>query len=107
MYSISIMKSATLASLRDAPFLAKKPGVSPAKSGFNPRYRFLNPSGSLISASFAAFVSIALIRQRRAQEALEQRMRLVRLGLELGMELAGEEPGVIAQLDQFDELAVG
>ncbi len=35
-------------------------------------------------------------------EAAEERMRLKRLGLELGVELAAEEEGVIGQLDDFD-----
>jgi len=43
---------------------------------------------------------------RRADEAAEQRMRLQRLGFELGVELAAEEIRVAGQLTDFDELAV-
>ena len=39
-------------------------------------------------------------------EALEQRMRLVRLALELGMELAGDEERVVRQFDDLHQLAV-
>src|SRR5689334_6813951 len=44
---------------------------------------------------------------RRGDEALEERMGLVRLALEFGMKLAGNEEGVVLQLDDLDELAVG
>ena len=43
------------------------------------------------------------VRHRSFDKAAEERMRLVRLGLEFGMELAGGEPGVIRQFDQFDQ----
>src|SRR5712692_4322569 len=42
------------------------------------------------------------VRIRRTDEFLEQRMRLQRLRLELGMELASDEVRVIGQLNHFD-----
>ena len=45
---------------------------------------------------------------RGADEVPEERVAGERLGLQLGMELAAEEPGmVVVQLDDLDELAVG
>ena len=44
---------------------------------------------------------------RRRDEALEQRMRLVRLAHEFRMELARNVKGMIFQFDDFHELAVG
>src|SRR2546425_7679307 len=40
-------------------------------------------------------------------ETAEQRVRLVRLAEELGVKLAGQEEGMILQLDHLDQLAVG
>ena len=48
----------------------------------------------------------ALVRQARLHEAFEERVRLVRLALEFRVILAGEEVGVIPQLDQLGERAV-
>src|SRR5437763_7704345 len=42
-----------------------------------------------------------------ADERLEERMRLHRLGFELGMELAAQEPGVVGDLADLDVGAVG
>ena len=47
-----------------------------------------------------------LVLARRLDEAGEQRMRLARLALELGMELHRHVPRVAGQLDHLDELAV-
>src|SRR5712691_11559005 len=44
----------------------------------------------------------ALVLERGADEGTEQRMRLQRLGLELGMELAAQIPGVIRDLSDLD-----
>ena len=44
---------------------------------------------------------------RAGDEPVEQRVRPVGPALELGMELAGHEPGMVAQLDDLDEPAVG
>ena len=46
-------------------------------------------------------------RVRGGDEALEQRMRLVRLALKFRMELARHEKRMILQFDDLDELAVG
>ena len=46
-------------------------------------------------------------RERRRDEPAEQRMRPIRPALELGMELAGHEPRVVAQLDDLDQATVG
>src|SRR5882757_10055006 len=43
----------------------------------------------------------------RLDETLEQRVRLGRLRFELRMALDREEPRMVAQLDHFDQLAVG
>ena len=43
----------------------------------------------------------------RADEGDEQRVRLQRLRLELGMELAAEEPGMVGDLADLDVRAVG
>ena len=42
-----------------------------------------------------------------AYEGGEERMRLEGLGLEFGVELAAEEPGVIGGFDDFDVIFVG
>ena len=44
---------------------------------------------------------------RGGDEALEQRMRLVRLAQELRMELARNEERVILQFDDLNKLVVG
>ena len=43
---------------------------------------------------------------RRADECPEQGVRLVRLAVEFGMELAGDVERVVRQFDDFHELAV-
>ena len=43
---------------------------------------------------------------RRGDEAPEQRMRLVRLAEEFGMELAGDEKRMLRQFDDFDQFSV-
>jgi hypothetical protein len=48
-----------------------------------------------------------LIGEARLDESVEKRVRLVRLALKFGMILTGEEIRMIAQFDQFGELAVG
>src|SRR5947209_7240146 len=57
------------------------------------------------TATFRLFGS--MFSDRRLDEPPKQRMRLRRLGFELGMTLDGEEPGMVAQLDHLDELAIG
>src|SRR5947208_9540088 len=47
------------------------------------------------------------VRVGGADEAFEQRMRLVRFAAEFGMKLAGDEEGVVLQFDHLDQLAVG
>src|SRR5205823_2692113 len=49
----------------------------------------------------------AMLLARRAHEPGEQRVRPGRARLELGVELAADEPRVIGQLDHLDERAVG
>ena len=48
-----------------------------------------------------------LQRERRRHEPVEQRVRALRPALELGVELAGHEPRVVAQLDDLDQAAIG
>src|SRR2546422_5370471 len=45
--------------------------------------------------------------QGRLDEALEERVALHRPRLELGVELAGDEPGMVAELDHLDQRPVG
>src|SRR5690348_7757179 len=47
-----------------------------------------------------------VMRVGRGDEALEQRMRLVGFALKFRVKLAGDEEGVIGQLDDFHQLAV-
>src|SRR5881392_1475912 len=49
----------------------------------------------------------AMLLARRAHEPGEQRVRARRARLELRVELAADEPGVIGQLDHLDERAGG
>src|SRR5437870_12366302 len=49
----------------------------------------------------------ALVRQRGLDERGEERMRLPRARAELRVELPGHEPGVIRQLDDLHQLALG
>src|SRR5207248_11706421 len=49
----------------------------------------------------------AMLLARRAHEPGEQRVRACRARLELRVELAADEPGVIGQLDHLHERAVG
>ena len=43
---------------------------------------------------------------RSGDKAFEQRMRLMRLALKFGMELARDEKWMLFELDDFDQLAV-
>ena len=47
------------------------------------------------------------LRVGRGDEALEKRMRLVRLAVEFRVELARDEKRMVRQFDDFDEFAVG
>src|SRR4051794_2386246 len=47
------------------------------------------------------------VLQGGGDEVAEQGVGLGRLRLELGVELDGEEPGVVGQLDDLDQVAVG
>src|SRR5437773_4354790 len=49
---------------------------------------------------------VAALQERRLDEIAEKRMRPVRSRAELGMELAGHEPGVVGELDDLDQAAV-
>jgi hypothetical protein len=46
------------------------------------------------------------VRERRGDVGDEQRVGLGGAALVLGVELAAEEPGVVGELDDLDELAV-
>ena len=59
-------------------------------------------AGGVGGARFLDFVF-----QRSAYEGGEERMRLERLGLEFGVELAAEEPGMVGSFDDFDVIFVG
>ena len=62
------------------------------------------PGHTQVRASLQWLVMDVLMRRR--DEALEQRMRLMRLAQEFWMELAGEEERMPGQFDHFDEFAV-
>src|SRR5258705_10314140 len=55
--------------------------------------------------AFRARMQLVVV-ERRADESGKQRMRTHRPRLQLGMELAADEPGMIGQFDHFDERAV-
>jgi hypothetical protein len=42
-----------------------------------------------------------------SDKSFEERMRIGRLRLELGMELTAEEPGMVLELDDLDEVELG
>ena len=44
---------------------------------------------------------------RRGNETLEERMRLMGFAVEFGMELTGDEEGVLWYLDDLDQFAIG
>src|SRR5690349_14740116 len=48
----------------------------------------------------------ALVLDRGAHEVAEQRVRLHGLGLELGVELHADEPGMVRQFDDLDQVVL-
>ena len=54
------------------------------------------------ASQLSALADREAVLVRRRDEGAEQRMRLQRLGLELGMELAAQEEGVVGDLDDLD-----
>jgi len=52
-------------------------------------------------------LELHLVLERGLDEPVKERMRLVRLGEELRVELAREEVGMVLQLDEFGKIAVG
>jgi hypothetical protein len=60
----------------------------------------LHPASSIIAAAVP-------VLERGADEAAEQRMRGERLALELGVELAPDEVGVVGQLDHLHQVQLG
>jgi len=50
--------------------------------------------------------AVAVPAERRLDEPREERMRRVRLALELGVELATQEPGVVGKLDNLAEMMI-
>src|SRR5262249_16941873 len=86
---------------RGAPPPIVTPATSPAfvaMSGATSADHFV---GGLPHARAHSLVVVAGL-----DEPGEQRMRPQRLRLELGVELNGNEPGMVRQLDHLDELAV-
>src|SRR6185295_18844637 len=61
----------------------------------------------LESTQERCFRPLAALIERRPDEAAEQRVAVHRTRLELGVELRGDEPRMIAQLDHLDQRAVG
>src|ERR1700739_4581541 len=72
-------------------------------------------SGAVLYSRFAAgsrygteaLLSLRGIRQAGGHESLKQRVRRVRFRQELRMELAGDKPGMILDLDHLTQTAVG
>src|SRR5437867_4525030 len=64
-------------------------------------------SGRRFSIGWNARRTLRLTSERGLDEPFEKRMRLVRFALKLRVILAADKVGVIAQLDQFGEAAVG
>ena len=56
--------------------------------------------------SIAVVVKISLIDQACPYEIPEERMGLDRTRLEFGMELAGDKPGVVGKLKDFNQVAI-
>ena len=55
----------------------------------------------------SSLVNLRQLRLRGSDEIAEQRMRLARTALELGMRLRGDEPGMIGQFNHLGQSAVG
>jgi len=52
-------------------------------------------------------LTFLLVGEGCADEIAKQRVRFHRLGLELGMKLAAEEPWVVADFDNLHQVVVG
>ena len=67
------------------------------------------PHGGASESADLGPVHAVLLRvlERGGDEAGEERVRVVRLGLELGMELRADEERMIRQFDDFDEAFLG
>ena len=68
-----------------------------------PMLHHYSRTNSVVSPKLANNASppraLALVREGGLNEPFEERVRLIRLALKLGMILAGQEVGMIAQLD--------
>ena len=78
-------------------------GVSTKKVPFGMNGTFRELQGDV----FCLLLHLDPLLQRGADEAVEDGVGMVRAGEELGVELAGHEEGVILQLDDLSQLAIG
>src|SRR4030042_6182166 len=69
--------------------------------------RGLVPPAVTPLAISTALVPLEAIGMACSDKRFEERMRTHRLGLELRMELAAEEPGMVLDLDDLDEGGLG
>src|SRR5258708_39633375 len=90
--AISLARKCTCSSfsMTHGPAIKNNGASAPISSPDAMRTRLLG----LLRGALAAFALL----ERRPDERLEERMRLERLRLEFGGELAGQEPGVVTQL---------
>ena len=74
-----------------------------AHNSLRPVLHHYSRTKSIVSPKLANNASpprtLALVRQSGLNEPFEERVRLIRFALKLGMILAGQEVGMIAQLD--------
>ena len=70
------------------------------------REAFVVSIASKVLRSEVAAPGSILVCETSSDKALEEGMRRVWLGLELGMELAGEKPGMVLEFDELHENTV-
>ena len=63
-------------------------------------------ASKVLRSEVAAAPGSILVSETSSDKALEERMRRVWLGLELGMELAGKKPGMVLEFDELHENTV-
>src|SRR5579872_1645384 len=84
---------------------ASEEGMAPRCCSMDPRLGSIGLFQELGGAQF--HLVDAALQERGADEVPEQRVRPVRPGAELGVELARHEPRVLRQLDDLDQSPVG
>ena len=81
--------------------------TGPMVTGCTARHYRPRPAGAALTRGPPAAPARRLVRERRLDEAGEERMRPQRLRQELRVELHGDVPRVAGQFEDLDELAVG